>query len=132
MTTVKAAVRERDNHCCIKCGMTNDSHLKTYGKSLEVHRTTPGSIYTLEGCVTLCVPCHAPEPRRKRGTPDLARPGLLITVIDGELRHAVDDYIADHNETHDHRATLTSTLEAALKKYLAAEGHWPRKPRSDT
>ena len=47
--------------------------------------------------------------------------------IDPEIRAAVDVFIERYNALHDHRATLTSTVEAALKKYLQAEGLWPPK-----
>jgi DNA-binding XRE family transcriptional regulator len=69
---VKRAVRERDGHACTQCGMTDDEHRDQFGRGLEIHRLTPGSIYTVEGCVTLCQPCHGPQPRRPRGSPDLA------------------------------------------------------------
>lgn len=62
---VKAAVRERDSYCCTKCGMSVQCHYSLYGKNLQVHRIDPGSEYALNGCVTLCYPCHAKEPKRK-------------------------------------------------------------------
>lgn len=77
---VKEAVRERDGMRCTKCGMTNASHLAHYGRALEVHRLVPGSLYTLEGCVTLCRSCHGPEPKRRRGTVDLNAPEKADTV----------------------------------------------------
>lgn len=66
---IKSAVRERDGQQCTKCGMTAEQHQQHYGRTLDVHRTTPGSEYSLdEGvCVTLCRSCHGPEPRRKHG-----------------------------------------------------------------
>jgi hypothetical protein len=67
---VKAMVRERDGHCCTKCGMTEAEHGARYGRRLEVHRTTPGSLYTMEGCVTLCQACHYGEPERAPGAKD--------------------------------------------------------------
>jgi len=69
---VKSLVRERDGLACTACGMTADEHRAAFGKTLDVHRTTPGSLYTIEGCVTLCVTCHQSQPSRKPGEPDLA------------------------------------------------------------
>jgi cytochrome c553 len=66
---IKAAVRERDGFRCTECGMTNEEHLRQYESSLEVHRVTPGSPYAVdESCITLCVPCHGPKPKRPRGS----------------------------------------------------------------
>jgi hypothetical protein len=48
--------------------MTNAAHVAEYGRQLQVHRTTPGSLYSLAGCVTLCVRCHGPKPKAKWGT----------------------------------------------------------------
>lgn len=61
---IKAVVRKRDKYRCTKCGMTNRKHKKIHcGRSLQVHRKNPGSEYSLEGCVTLCVSCHNKEPK---------------------------------------------------------------------
>jgi hypothetical protein len=68
--TVKCLVRERDNERCTQCGMTDDEHFAKHGRRNDVHRKTPGGLYTLEGCVLLCYKCHGPQPRRKRGTKD--------------------------------------------------------------
>jgi hypothetical protein len=65
--TVKALVRHRDGRC-VECGMTNEEHVAKFGRQLDVHRIVPGSKYTLEGCVTLCRPCHGPQPRRSRNS----------------------------------------------------------------
>lgn len=64
---IKAAVRARDGHRCTECGMTNEEHRKKIGRSLEVHRLTPGSPYTIEGCQTLCRYCHSSKPKRTYG-----------------------------------------------------------------
>ncbi|MFO0799196.1 MAG: hypothetical protein U0804_17140 [Gemmataceae bacterium] len=63
----------------------------------------------------------AAEPKR-------VRPGAPIQAfVDPEIRGAMDDFIRDYNEQNEHKASVTSTLEAALKMYLSAKGHWPRK-----
>lgn len=64
---VKETVRERDGYVCVECGMTNEQHIAAYGSSLQVHRKIPGGEYTLDGCETLCIPCHGPKPRKYYG-----------------------------------------------------------------
>lgn len=64
---VKAAVRARDGNRCTECGMTFEEHEQRYGSDLDVHRLTPRSRYTLEGCVTLCKSCHGPKPKHSNG-----------------------------------------------------------------
>lgn len=73
--TVKDQVRKRDEYRCTECGMTHQQHVEKHGTTLHVHRLVPGSIYTLEGCITLCFTCHASKPRSPRGK---ARNGLVL------------------------------------------------------
>lgn len=68
------------------------------------------------------------KPRPKSEGGNRPRPGISIQAyIDPELRAAMDEYITAYNSSHDHKASVTSTIEAALKKYLTEEGHWPRR-----
>jgi hypothetical protein len=117
----KAAIRARDGNRCTKCGMMNEEHLRRYGKSLEVHRTTPGSPYTHDGCVTLCKPCHGPQPRRKRNTVGLAERTKFY--LDPALKQPALDFIA----SHDRPPALSRVLERALKEFFAKHGYWPPK-----
>lgn len=64
---VKAAVRARDGNRCTECGVTSDENKAAHGCDLDVHRITPRSRYTLEGCVTLCKSCHGPKPKHSSG-----------------------------------------------------------------
>jgi len=96
---VKATVRERDGQRCTKCGMTHEKHLERYGRSLEVHRLTPGSAYTVEGCVTLCIPCHGPEPRRPSGQRFKDEPGTLHRVSLGAWGAVVEELARRRNMT---------------------------------
>jgi hypothetical protein len=64
---LKAAIRLRDGMRCVVCDLTNEEHLAKFGRQLDVHRTSPGSVYTLDGCVTVCRPCHGGLPRTPRG-----------------------------------------------------------------
>jgi hypothetical protein len=66
--TVKRLVRERDGYRCVHCGMTVEQHKKLCGRTLDVHRLIPGSVYTVEGCVTVCRGCHYKEPKSPPGT----------------------------------------------------------------
>lgn len=81
---IKTAVRTRDGHQCTKCGMTDEKHRKVYDRSLQVHRITPGSEYTVDGCRTLCTRCHGPEPRR----PNYNATTTTLPVPDTEGRYA--------------------------------------------
>jgi hypothetical protein len=62
--TVKDLVKRRDGNRCVRCGMTADRHCEIYGRGLQVHRKEPGSEYTVDGCETVCVPCHNTKPKR--------------------------------------------------------------------
>ena len=77
---VKSAVRVRDGYRCVDCGMTNEQHKARYGVSLHVHRLTPGAVYTVEGCVTVCEGCHFAR-HRKIGRPKRqGRPSVSIDI----------------------------------------------------
>lgn len=65
---LKDDVRARDGYRCTKCGMTADEHRRRYGKTLDTHRIVPGSPYTMEGCQTLCKPCHRLMPKSRWGS----------------------------------------------------------------
>ena len=83
---------------------------------------------TQEGCILTAVADRKPKakPADKR-----ARSGASIQAfIDPEVRAAMDSYIEGYNSSHDHKATVTTTIEAALRLFLKSEGHWPPKPRA--
>lgn len=77
---IKATVRRRDGMACTDCGRTNEKHIEQTGKQLEVHRLTPGSRYTVEGCVTLCFWCHKKKPSRQPGEPDMEGTKVVLTM----------------------------------------------------
>lgn len=120
---VKAVVRARDNHACTRCGMTARQHKATYGRDLEVHRRTPGTPYTVEGCVLLCRHCHGPEPKRRRGQPDAAYDGriLLAARPSKELSDALERFLRSLRLP----VPMTRVVFTALEEFLEARGFWP-------
>ena len=116
---LKAAVRQRDGMRCTKCGLTNEEHKARYkGKSLHVHRTTPGSAYTMEGCITLCFVCHAPEPKRARG--EVKKLSNSVTVrIRGALVGPAETAAEQSCQPWSH------FVNDAVRMRLEAEGLWP-------
>lgn len=118
---LKRHVRERDGMSCTKCGMSNADHVERYGKSLHVHRVVPGSEYAIDGCVTLCFPCHGPEPKSPRGKGKGAQPVQLPAA----LREACAAYIA----SQDYPPPLSRVVVRAVQKLLQEAGFWPPKPK---
>jgi hypothetical protein len=53
----------------------------------------------------------------------------LNAIVDESIRQQMDAYIESYNARNVHPASIRSTLEAALKMFLKAEGFWP--PPSD-
>lgn len=69
--------------------------------------------------------CMAEKPKKK---PKANRSGVALSCyVDEDIRAAMDDYVAKHNETAEHPASVRSTVEAALKAFLNGKGFWPRK-----
>lgn len=67
------------------------------------------------------------KPGTVKTTPSNPRSGSAIQAfIDPEIREAMDSFIESYNEQNEHKATVRSTLEASLKMYLSAKGHWPK------
>lgn len=78
--SIKEKVRERDGHACTACGMSHAEHVEKYGATLDVHRDTPGSRYSLDGCRTLCRGCHWRMPRQVSGSGTLP-PGVAFADV---------------------------------------------------
>lgn len=119
---IKQTVRERDGLRCTQCGMTTAEHFGVYGRALDVHRVVPGSLYSLEGCVTICRRCHGPKPKRKPGEPDLAIPfrGFLLPARVSDGLWNVLKALA-----HEERRSMSETILLLLEEALSAEGLWP-------
>lgn len=69
----KEEVRSRDGGKCVSCGCSNSEHRLRTGRQLDVHRKSPGSEYTLEGCETLCRRCHKQAHGRMRKRTKIVR-----------------------------------------------------------
>jgi hypothetical protein len=112
---VKNFVRARDGYKCVDCGMTADEHKRNTGRTLDVHRMTQGSKYTVDDCVTLCRSCHAKKPTSPRPTQTWQRfsvhfsdeqhaglmeirasSGLMFSEL---IRRAVDAYLKAENQS---------------------------------
>jgi 5-methylcytosine-specific restriction endonuclease McrA len=106
---VKLAVRERDGNCCTECGMTKAEHIERYRRNLEVHRLTPGSVYTVDGCVLLCKECHRHKPRSPHGT----RPYMTV-MLPGRYRAALER-VCPH-------LPMCRKVRLALDLYLESHG----------
>lgn len=116
---IKAAVRSRDGMRCTKCGVPNDEYKQARGRSLDVHRVVPGSKYTVEGCVTLCQPCHGPEPRQPRGKAVYNRGGKPVHLRVSPALHAA---IEEFRQAQRIKPSMTAFVHFALKEFLQGEG----------
>lgn len=118
----KAAVRARDGFRCTGCGMTNDEHKARYkGKSLHVHRSSPGSEYTVDGCVSLCYVCHGPKPRSKVGG---ALEPFQFRPWNAGLVAALDAASKDENGPY-YRRPRNTIINLMVEEELRALGKLP-------
>lgn len=120
---VKAAVRDRDGLRCVRCGVTDEEHRERFGRGLEVHRKTPGGVYTVDGCETLCRMCHGPEPKSPAGS----RIGVNVP---GHLLAPLRQYAEEHS-TEDEKKSISWAAKRLLRIGLSAEGKGgdPRKEK---
>lgn len=118
---VKRAVRLRDGNCCSSCGTTEKQHLRRCGRRLEVHRIVPGSLYTEEGCVTLCKRCHADKPKRKRGQPDLADSAPTVFRLGKKFDDLIGRLAQHFSATAVSRCTRTDVIRIAVYEMWLAE-----------
>lgn len=121
---IKTVVRERDGFCCTVCGMTDEQHREKYRKTLDVHRKAPGSVYTVDGCVTICQSCHGPQPRRKKGQRDLGNPHACQIALPVALYDALKTYAASKSD-EDYTYTVAVAGRKAVRTFLEAQGLWP-------
>lgn len=114
---VRAIVRHRDGYRCIECGISALKHIEKFGRNLDVHRKTPGSPYTVRGCVTLCRTCHGPQSRRPRGS---CGPSNTVPAhVSAELYAILRAYAREQ------RRSLAQVVELLLEEVMASKGKWP-------
>jgi hypothetical protein len=118
VTEIKTTVRLRDRFRCRECGMTNDEHVAKYGRTLDVHRLSPGSKYTVDGCVTLCRKCHAKHPKSDHAT-------------DGHSGHLLPARVPDclwdalKKIANAERRSVAQMTLILLEEALTRRGMWP-------
>jgi hypothetical protein len=117
---IKALVRCRDGYRCRICGMTARAHHRKYGQNLDVHRLTPGSGYTVKGCVTLCRKCHGPMPKLPRGAP-CDGPTRQICVP-AEYHAAFKRYAEAHSTPFD-KKSVAWAIRAICAQIMADPQH---------
>jgi hypothetical protein len=113
---VKEAVRTRDGNACAECGMTNEQHNRTFGRSLEVHRNTPGSPYTVGDCSLLCQPCHRPKPVSARGRGRRATATKKTKLV--TLTMPTDWYVRARSAARDLSISVPDLMRMATADYL--------------
>lgn len=102
---IKAAVRKRDGFLCVDCGITQGQHIEHFGRGLDVHRLSPGSEYSIDGCVALCFSCHGIRHRKL--------PRVAITHYCHRLADVVSVYT--NKSVHD---IVSEILEPSLIKKI--------------
>jgi hypothetical protein len=80
---IKATVRARDGFACTRCCLSEEEHRARFGRRLYVHRVKPGTLYTVEGCVTLCRTCHGSQRRRRPAQKDRAGKYVKVDLAKG-------------------------------------------------
>lgn len=122
---VKNAVRARDGHKCVECGITNKKHLRIRGRSLHVHRQIPGSPYTVEGCITLCHWCHCRRHgSKRRGRWKPVPSNRLMAKVDAELAERLESLVGAFNAQHNLETDKSAHIVRAIREYcerLASE-----------
>lgn len=72
---LKERVRDRDDRSCVDCRKTEAESLQEFGATVHVHRLVPGSVYSEDGCVTVCQACHF---RRHGSKARIKSPGNIV------------------------------------------------------
>lgn len=119
--SVKARVRERDEFKCCDCGMSSKAHIAKYSKQLEVHRLNPGSRYTVNGCIALCVKCHRIRDAKIRGKKP--KGWSVFAPVNSLLRRSFENY----QESLEYNPPLARVVERALREFFTREGVYPPK-----
>lgn len=121
---LKAEVRERDGSKCCDCGMTTEEHFEKYDQKLHVHRNVPGSVYSADGCDTVCKRCHG---RRHREINAANRPPIKM-AIDTEEKIRLAVKLASTKAGLSPSELINNMLRKQLAKEITdAERYTPRR-----
>lgn len=123
---VRQAVRERDGYRCVRCAVTHEDCRRRYGRGLHVHRLTPGSQYTLDGCESLCPQCHVVAHGGQPG-PDSRRRSIPLRVqtrpsafrISAEVLEWLDAIAADRSKRTGLTVTRTDVVRLLVREECA-------------
>ncbi len=121
---VKNAVRNRDGRKCVDCGMTEKEHRKKTGRTLDVHRLVPDSVYAVDGCIALCMVCHKARHGQEFSFDDFQK-STKRKVSVWKLR--IPDNIKKLLQQSAQKNSREVSQEAsfALENYLRSIGMWP-------
>ncbi len=131
---IRVIVRHRDGYRCVECGMTAQEHKKKYRRTLDVHRVTPGSPYTVDGCIALCKKCHATKPKSPAGTPPTGEhKGVQINLRAWNplLIPEIEKYAKKIGRSRNYAINLLIAEELTRAGYLASPGQvMPMMPQA--
>lgn len=120
---VKGAVRARDGFRCVGCSMTNDEHRRRYGRELDVHRKTPGGLYAIDDCETLCRFCHGSKPKSNVGVTlnQHVHPHIGLTLSPETLELVDADALLNGH-------SRAAQIRLIIKEYYRSRGVLPPVP----
>lgn len=125
---IKNAVRERDEQKCVDCGMTRTEHLDKYKRDIQVHRNVPGSEYSVDGCVTVCVKCHGRRHRLPKNVDKPRPPSRDKTnylAVPKEWYELLEEYAKERSDA-DTTHSVAWAGRVAIRKFLVEIGKFPK------
>lgn len=118
---------ERDNYKCVKCGMTNEEHIRKYGCEITIDHIDGKGAYSniknnkLSNLQTLCLHCH--------GLKDCVRGGVTSPrkvhqlTMDGKIIRSFDSCMEAYRMT----GILNKYISKTLNGYQETAGGYKWK-----